>query len=122
MSSEDVTTEDFAKLTPNDRTEAAEEGAKEASSRIPDMGKLPTGRLKGLAEKLVSGGDGVTVEYVTEEYGCKEGTAYMVRGITRTFDIDDVPPIADIVVGFYKNFGARSNQPTAEETEVSDGE
>lgn len=86
----------------------AKEGAKESKKSAVSgiAGRVaPTDPATAL---LKGNGGGVEVPDVMEKYGCSEGTAYVVRGITRALGTDSIPPIVEIGVGVAKSLSGGS--------------
>jgi hypothetical protein len=105
---EAISPDEFAELTPAEREDAMEAvseatgdgGDGDGYSSFFDVDVFDL--FDRLPDGLVSGrGEGKTVEEIQEEYSVGDGPAYIVRGVTRWFGVDDVPPIAEMAIGLY---------------------
>jgi len=102
--SEPIGPGDFADMTPAEQEQFLEEQKEQASQS--GGGYFSGIDIMELADKMPEGavtarGEGMTIEDITDEYDLGRGPSFVVRGFTRWFGVDDVPPVAEVLIGIY---------------------
>jgi len=95
---------DFADMTPAEQEQFLEE----QNEQTTDSGGFFSADIDvmELADKMPDGaitarGEGMTIEDITDEYDLGRGPSFIVRGFTRWFGVDDVPPVVEVLIGLY---------------------
>jgi len=104
--SEPIGPGDFADMTPAEQEQFLEEQQAQASDSGGGFFSFGDMNVMELANKMPDGaitarGEGMTIEDITDEYDLGRGPSFIVRGFTRWFGVDDVPPVVEVLIGLY---------------------